>query len=121
MAHQMMIVLSNYDDRITFLRSKGDQLLQSIQSLEIGINRRKQNNEQPYQCELDLLYSMARKLLEMLAEIKTCEYFKLTHRLVFCNDELYKTTCNAILTDLINKFFNRFHQKQSKKFLSMCN
>ena len=36
MTNQMMIVLSNYDERITFLRSEGDQLLQSIQSLEIG-------------------------------------------------------------------------------------
>ena len=112
MASQMLIFLSSYDDRITFLRSEGDKLLQSIQSLEIGMNRRKQNNQQPHQCEIEWLYSMARKLLEMLAEIKTCEYFKLTHRLVFHNDELYKTTCNSILTDLINKFFNRFDQEK---------
>ena len=58
---------------------------------------------------------MAKKLLEMLAEIKTCEQFKLTNRSVFCNDELYKTTYNAILTELLNKFFNRIYQKKNQK------
>ena len=113
MTQQMIYV--NYDEKISFLQSNGERLLQTIQSLEIEINRRKQNNQQPLECELNLLFSLVKNVLEILAEIKTCQYFKLSNQLVFYNEELYKTTCNAILADLINKFFNEYHKIQLRK------
>ena len=42
----MMNYLNNYDQRIHFLRSQGDQLFESIKALEIRMNRRKQQNEE---------------------------------------------------------------------------
>ena len=95
MANQMLCYLDNYDHRIQFLRSQGDQLLESIKSLEIGMNRRKQQHQQIHMTEIDWLYSMAKNLFEMLAEIKTCEYFKMTKKLVSLNDDFYKKTCRA--------------------------
>ena len=37
---------NHYNEKIQFLQSSGRQLLESIKSLEIGMNRRKQQNEQ---------------------------------------------------------------------------
>ena len=104
MAQQMLCYLDNYDQRIQFLRSQGDQLLESIKSLEIGMNRRKQQHQQVHMTEIDWLYSMTKNLFEMLAEIKTCEYFKMTKKLVSLNDDFYKKTCLAFFSDLIRKF-----------------
>ena len=114
MANQMLIFLSNYDQRIRFLRSQGDQLLQSIKSLEIEMNKRRQRYLQPYQYEINWICSMTENLLEMLAEIKACEYFKLTNRLVFFNDQLFKVTCHAIKSDLIHKFNAKLNAKNDK-------
>ena len=67
---------STLDQRIQFLRACGDQLLQQIQSLEIGMNRRKQQNQQPHLDEITLMKSSVKKLLYFLAEINTCQYFE---------------------------------------------
>ena len=53
MANQMLLFLDNYDHRIQFLRSEGDQLLESIKALEIGMNRRKQQHQQIHMTEID--------------------------------------------------------------------
>ena len=82
MANQMLVFLKQYDYRIQFLRSQGDQLLCSIRSLEIGMNRRKQLREHPHKTDVDWMYCMVKSLLGMLAEIKTCEYFKMIKKLV---------------------------------------
>ena len=104
MANQMLVVLKQYDNRIQFLRSQGDQLLCSIRSLEIGMNRRKQQLEQPHQAEIDWMYFKVKSLLGMLAEIKTCEYFKTTKKLVSMYDRFYQETRNVFFNDLIRKF-----------------
>ena len=67
---------STLDQRIQFLRTCGDQLLQQIQSLEIGMNRRKQQNQQPHKDEITMMKSPVKKLLYLLAEINTCQYFQ---------------------------------------------
>ena len=112
MANQMLVFLDNYDHRIQFLRSEGDQLLESIKALEIGMNRRKQQLEQVHMTEIDWMYHFVKKLLGMLAEIKTCEYFKMTKKLVSLNDDFYKKTCNAFFTDLVRKFNARLNAKR---------
>ena len=117
----MLIFLNNYDLRIQFLRSQGDQLLQSIRSLEIGMNRRRQQYQQPHQYEIDWMLSMARNLLQMLAEIKACEYFKMTQRLVFFDDHLFKETCIAIFRDLVRKFNARMDAKRRNRIDFLVN
>ena len=87
MANQMLVFLKQYDYRIQFLRSQGDQLLNMIKSLEIGMNRRKQQLEQPHMAEIDWMYFLVKSLLGMLAEIKTCEYFKMIKKLVSMHDQ----------------------------------
>ena len=104
MENQLILFFRNYDQRIQFLRSQGDQLLQSIKLLEIEMNQRRQRYLQPYIYQINGICSMTEMLFEMLAEIKACEYFKLTNQLVFFNDDLFKITSHAIKTDLLNKF-----------------
>ena len=115
MASQMLHYLHNYDRRIQVLRLQGDQLLESIKSLEIGMNRRRQQYQQVHPTEIDWMYSMARNLFEMLAEIKTCEYFKMTHKLVNFDDDFYKKTCHAFFRDLVRQFNARLNAKRLNK------
>ena len=112
MANQMVVFLENYDRRIQFLRSQGDQLLDSIKSLEIGMNRRKQHLEQPHIAEIDWMYCMVKTFFGMLAEIKTCEYFKIVKKLVSSNDHFYQKTCNAFFNDLVRKFNARLNARR---------
>ena len=112
MANQMLIFLENYDRRIQFLRSQGDQLLESIKSLEIGMNRRKQQHQQPHMAEIDWMYCMVKTFFGMLAEIKTCEYFKMIKKLVSLNDHFYQKTCNAFFNDLVRKFNARLNARR---------
>ena len=69
-------MLNCYSQRIQFLRTCVDQLLQRIQSLEIGMNRRKQQNQQPHKDEITMLKLWTKKLLYFLAEINNCQYFQ---------------------------------------------
>ena len=103
MTQQLLYCLNNYNHKIQFLRTEGNQLLESIKMLEIGMNRRKQQLQQPHPDELYCLYLMTRDLLRMLAEIKTCEYFKMTQQLINFNEDLYKKTCHAFFRDLVHK------------------
>ena len=112
MANQMLVLLDNYDRRIQFLRSCGDQLLESIKSLEIGMNRRKQQHQPVHMTEIDWMYCMVKKLIGMLAEIKTCEYFKMTKKLVSLNDDFYKKACHAFFKDIVRKFNARLFAKR---------
>ena len=111
MANYMLVFLQNYDQRIQFLRSQGDQLLQSIKLLEIEMNQRRQRYLQPYLYQINGICQMTEMLFEMLSEIKACEYFKLTQRLVFFDDDLFKITATAIKNDLINKFNAKLYAK----------
>ena len=104
MAQQMLYYLNCYNQKIQILRTYGDQLLESIQMLEIGMNRRKKQNEQPHLDEVNYLFMMATDLFGMLAEIKTCEYFKMTNQLVDFNEDFYKITCETFFRDLVKKF-----------------
>ena len=112
MANQMLLFLDNYDRRKQFLRSEGDQLLESIKSLEIGMNRRKQLHQPFHTTEIDWMYCMVKKLIGMLAEIKTCEYFKMTKTLVSLNDDFYKKTCYAFFNDIVQKFNAKLYARR---------
>ena len=100
----MLDCYNRYNQRIQLLRANGDQLLQRIQMLEIGMNRRKQQNQQPHENEVISLRSMVKKLLEMLAEINTCQYFQVTKQLFNTNDYYYKQMCTRYFEYLMKKF-----------------
>ena len=115
MENQMLRYIDFYNQRIQFLRSDGDQLLDSIRMLEIQINRQKQLHERIYLYQNNWMYSMTKDLLKMLAEIKTCEYFKMTKQLVCLNDELYKVTSRAFFRDLVRQFNSKLNARKRKR------
>ena len=97
-------MLDCYSQRIQFLRTCGDQLLQRIQSLEIGMNRRKQQNQQPHKDEITMMKSLVKKLLYLLAEINTCQYFQKYQLNFNFNDYYYKQMCTRYYQKLMLKF-----------------
>ena len=115
MENQMLRYIDFYNQRIQFLRSDGDQLLDSIRMLEIQINRQKQRYERIYLYQNNWMYSMTKDLLKMLAEIKTCEYFKMTKQLVCLNDKLYKVTSRAFFRDLVRQFNSKLNARKRKR------
>ena len=114
----MINYYNTYNQRIQFLRAHGDQLLQRIQMLEIGMNRRKQQNQQPHENEVNSLHSMVKKLLQMLAEINTCQYFQMTKELFNTNDYYYKQMCTRYFEDLMLKFTLELKARRIKRNLN---
>ena len=94
----------NYTERIRYLRSIGDQLLQRIELLETSMNKKKQQNQQPHQNEITSLHAMATKLLQTLAEINVCQYFKMVNEYFNFNDYYYKQMCFRYFQDLMLQF-----------------
>ena len=97
MANQMVVFLENYDRRIQFLRSQGDQLLDSIKSLEIGMNRRKQHLEQPHKAEIDWMYCMVKTFFgkrlrkrSLRRKSFNVNYKRTTERLIFTSRTGFK-------------------------------
>lgn len=106
---------NSYIQRIQFLQTSGDELLQRIQMLEIGMNRRKQQNQQPHQDELTSLHTMVRKLLQMLAEINVCQYFHMTNEQFNSNEYYYKQMCIRYFQNLMLKFNFRLKAKHIER------
>ena len=107
MGQSLVFNSNNYDDyteRIRFLRSIGDNLLQRIQLLENNMNKRKQQNQQPLPNEITKLHDMATELLETLAEINVCQYFHLVNEYYNFNDYYYKQMCRRYFQDLMLQF-----------------
>ena len=92
----------NYSERIRYLRTIGDQLLQEIQLLETEMNKRKQQNQQPI--KITKLQSMTRKMLQLIAEINVCQYFHLANEYFDFNDYYYKKMCFKFFEDLMRQF-----------------
>ena len=118
MAQAMVNNYNSYNERIQFLRLHGDQLMQRIQMLEIGMNRRKQQNQQPHDNEVVSLHSMVKKLLQMLAEINTCQYFQLLNEVYNTNDYYYKQMCTRYFEDLLLKFTLELKARRIKRNLN---
>ena len=118
MAQAMVNYYNTYNERIQFLRLQGDQLMQRIQMLEIGMNRRKQQNQQPHDNEVVSLHSMVKKLLQMLAEINTCQYFQLINKLYNPNDYYYKQMCTRYFQDFLLQFNLKLKARREKRNLN---
>ena len=104
-------MLDCYSQRIQFLRTCGDQLLQRIQSLEIGMNRRKQQNQQPHKDEITMLELLTKKLLYFLAEINTCQYFQKYQFIFNFNKYYYQQICSKYYQKLMLKFILKLKAK----------
>ena len=94
----------NYTERIRFLRSIGDHLLQRIQCLETSMNKRKHQNKEPFYYDITQLHGMATELLQTLAEINVCQYFHLVNEYYNVNDYYYKQMCRKYFQDLMLQF-----------------
>ena len=102
----MLHYINFFNQRIQFLRSNGDQLLSM---LKIRIIRHEQ-------IQNEWIYSLTKHLLKMLAEIKTCEYFKMEKQLVYLNDDdLYKITFAGFFKDLVRQFNLKLKAKRQKR------
>ena len=102
-----------YQQQIQFLRSSGYILLQQIKTLETNINRRKQQNQQPFEQDINSLNALAKRLLQILAEINTCQYFQMTNEPFNCYSNYYIQICNRYFEDL--QFIAKLHLKRTQR------
>ena len=102
---------STLDQRIQFLQTCGDQLMQQIQSLEIGMNRKKQQNQQPDKNEITIMKSLVKKMLYLLAEINTCQYFEKYQFNFNFNGYYYKQMCTRYYQKLMLRFILKLKAK----------
>ena len=93
-----------YSERIRFLQSIGNHLLQRIKCLETNMNKRKQQNQEPFHYDVTQLHGMATELLQTLAEINVCQYFYLVNEYYNFNDYYYKQMCCKYFQDLMLQF-----------------
>ena len=108
-----------YQERIQFLRSSGDILLHRVKTLEINMNRRKQQNQQPFVQDINSLNAMVKKLLQMLAEINTCQYFQLTNEPFNCYSPYFTRTCNRYFEDLMQQFIAKLRIRRIQRLQNL--
>lgn len=114
MAQAIISYHNYYQKRIEFLRLDGDLLLQRIKILEVEMNKRKQQNLQPTRQNVNLLNTMVKDLLQMLAEIKTCQYFQLVNQ-PFTYYHYFTKMCNSYFNDLLQQFTTKLHLKRMER------
>ena len=94
MTQAMIDQYNQHQQRIQLLRSTGDILLQRINILETHMNKRKQQNQYQFPKDINSLNTLVKRLLLMLAEIKTCQYFQLTFEPFSIFSSRYIEMCN---------------------------
>ena len=121
MAQAIINHYNDYQRRIQFLQSAGDFLLEQIKSLEINMNRRKQQNQQPFIEDINSLDAMVKKLLHMLAEINTCQYFQLTNEPFNFYCPYFTQMCNRYYEDLIQQFIAKLNTRRIQRLQQQRN
>ena len=105
MAQIMVEQNNNYQNRIYFLRSHGDILLNRIKMLEIKMNRMKQRNQEANERDINLL-----------AEINTYQYFQLTNEPFMCvNDNYFNQIRNNYFEYYIRRFITQLRLKRIRR------
>lgn len=105
MAQIMVEQNNNYQNRIYFLRSHGDILLNRIKMLEIKMNRMKQRNQEANERDINLL-----------AEINTYQYFQLTNEPFMCvNDNYFNQIRNNYFEHYIRRFITQLRLKRIRR------
>ena len=127
---QIMIEQFNQlNQRIQLLRATGDILLRQINRLETHMNKRKQQNQYPFKQDIDLLNQLVIRLLQMLAEIKTCQYFQLNFerinifslRYIEIRNRLFENLIRQFITDLKFKRYKRLQQLNCYSYQEIVN
>ena len=93
----------NYTERIRYLRSTNEHLLQKIQCLESNLNKRKQQNKEPFYHDINELQCLVTKSLQSLAEINVCQFFHMINEYYDANDYYYKQMCRKYFDDLMQQ------------------
>ena len=114
---QIMIEHQNiYQVQINHIRTHGDVLLQRIKMLEIKMNQKKQQNQQPSQQDINSLNAMVKKLLRMLAQINTYQYFQITNEpFTYVNGPYFNQMCNNHFEWLIQRFITQLRIKRIQR------
>lgn len=114
MTQAMIDQYNQHQQRIQLLRSTGDILLQRINILETHMNKRKQNQYQ-FPEDINSLNTLVKRLLLMLAEIKTCQYFQLTFEPFSIFSSRYIEMCNRFFENLTRQFITDLQFKRYKR------
>ena len=115
MTQSMIDQYNQHQQRIQLLRSTGDILLRRINILETHMNKRKQQNQYQFAEDIDSLNTLVKRLLLMLAEIKTCQYFQLTFEPFSIFSSTYIEMCNRFFKNLIRQFITDLQFKRYKR------
>ena len=111
----MIDQFNQLNQRIQLLRSTGDIVLQQINRLETRMNKRKQQNQYPIKRDIDLLNQLVIRLLQMLAEIKTCQYYQVIVERINIFSPRYIEMRNRLFENLIRQFINDLQIKRYKR------
>ena len=111
----MIDQFNQLNQRIQLLRSTGDIMLQQINRLETRMNKRKQQNQYPIKRDIDLLNQLVIRLLQMLAEIKTCQYYQVIVERINIFSPRYIEMRNRLFENLIRQFINDLQIKRYKR------
>ena len=111
----MINQFNHLNQRIQLLRSSGDILLRKINRLETHMNKRKQQNQYPFKQDIDLLNQLVKRLLQMLAEIKTCQYYQVIFEKINIFSPRYIEMRNRLFENLIRQFINDLQIKRYKR------
>ena len=115
MTQAMIDQYNQHQQRIQLLRSTGDILLQRINILETHMNKRKQQNQYQFPKDINSLNTLVKRLLLMLAEIKTCQYFQLTFEPFSIFSSRYIEMCNRFFENLTRQFITDLQFKRYKR------
>ena len=112
----MINQFNDLNQKIQLLRSTGDILLQKINRLETYLNKRKQQNQYPFKEDINLLNQLVKRQLQMLAEIKTCQYYQATFETINIFSPRYIEMCNRLFENLMRQFLNDLQIKRYKRY-----
>ena len=99
MSQIMIDQFNQLNQRIQLLRSTGDI-----------INKRKQQNQYPIKRDIDLLNQLVIRLLQMLAEIKTCQYYQVIVERI---NIFFVTYFNKLLMIFLIQLIFKYNNEQS--------
>ena len=102
----------DYTNRIRYLRSTNEHLLQKIQCLESNLNKRKQQNKEPFYHDINELQCLVTKSLQSLAEINVCQFFHMINEYYNVNDYYYKQMCHKYFDDLMQQLILQIKSKR---------
>ena len=118
MTQQMINHYNDYQQHIQFLRSSGNILLQRVKTLESNLNRRRQQNQQPFVPDINSLNAIVKKLLQILAQINTCRYLQLNEPFNI-HSSYFTRICNRYFEDLTQQFITKLRIRRIRRLQNL--